>query len=132
MLVSGWVVGSIIVLALLVFLTVRWLNKYKFLNDREPISLIEMHQRDMENVDVNYEIFEKVFNAIGRAYKVDPKILRSSDKLKILYDLDSWNIDEGTEMLNVEITKDFNITDFEVEPETIYELIVGIEKQIVQ
>lgn len=84
----------------------------------------------MTAIGANYEVFEKVLNVIGQAYGIDPRKLRPSDKLKTLYDLDSWDLGEGTGRLNDRLAEEFGIAKFEVEPKSILELVVEIEKQI--
>ena len=84
----------------------------------------------MMGTGVGCETFEKVFNIIGQAYRVDPRKLRPSDKLQVLYDLDTWDIGQGTEELNEQLAKEFGITKFKAEPKTILDLILEIEKSI--
>jgi len=127
--VSGWFVGAFIIAAVAVVTAARWLSKRNILSGRKPISLVEMYQQDATSIGVSYEVFEKVLDVIGQAYRVDPRMLRLSDKLKALYDLDSWDLGEGTEELNERVAKDFGIVHFETEPKTIAELISEIEKQ---
>lgn len=126
--VSGWLVGAFIVVAVVVVTAARWMGKRSILSGRKPISLAEMYQQDAARNGVSYEVFEKVLDVIGRAYRIDPRMLRPSDKLKVLYDLDSWDLGEGTETLNERVAKDFGITQFEAKPKTIAELVVEIEK----
>jgi len=56
-------------------------------------------------------------------------MLRPSDKLKALYDIDSWDLGGGTEALNEQVAKNFGITHFKAEPKTIIELVSEIEKR---
>ena len=84
----------------------------------------------MTATDASLEVFEKVLNVLGQAYDIDPGKLRASDKLKTFYDLDSWDLDEGTERLSNRLFEEFGVTKFEVEPQSIRELVVEIEKQI--
>ena len=74
-------------------------------------------------------MYEKVVNAIGVAYQIDPRLLRPSDSLKKLYGLDSWDLGEGTMQLNDWVKQNFGITRFEIEPKTIIDLLVALAKQ---
>ncbi len=128
--VSGWLAGAfIVVVAIAVVMAARWMSKRSILSGREPINLAEMYQRDAARISGSYEVFEKILGMIGRAYRIDPRMLRPSDKLKSLYDIDSWDLGEGTETLNEQVAKSFGITHFEAEPKTIAELVAEIEKQ---
>ena len=84
----------------------------------------------MTTTGASLEVFEKVLNVLGQAYDIDPGKLRPSDELKTFYHLYSWDLGEGTERLNNRLFEEFSITKFEVEPESILELVVKVEKQI--
>lgn len=126
---SVWLVAIVIGLAVVAVVVARRVGKWSIISGREPICLEEMHQQYAEACEVSYELFEKTFSALGQAYRVDPKLLRPFDELKKLYDLDSWELGGGTEMLNESLEKNFGITRLEIEPRTIAELITEIEKQ---
>lgn len=126
--VSSWLAATCVGVAVLVIIFARWISKRNVSTQHEPISLNCMYQQEEPRIDASYETFEQVLNLIGKAYAIDPKRLRPSDKLKTLYGLDSWELDAGTEKLSDWIEQGFGITSFESEPKTISELIVGIEK----
>lgn len=128
--VSGWLLGTLVLVAVAVVAAARWMSKRNTLSGRNSISLADIYQQDMTATGASLEVFEKVLNVLGQAYDIDPGKLRSSDKLKTFYDLDSWNLGEGTERLNNRLVEEFGITKFEVEPESILELVVEIGKQI--
>ena len=128
--ISGWLLGILVVVAVAVVAAARWMSKRNTLSERNSISLFDMYQQDMTATGASFEVFEKVLNVLGQAYDIDPGKLRASDKLKMFYDLDSWDLGEGTERLNNRLVEEFGITKFEVEPESILELIVEVGKQI--
>ena len=128
--VSGWLLGTLVLVAVAVIAATRWMSKRNTLSRRNSIRLADMYQQDMTATGANLEVFEKVLNLLGQAYDIDPGKLRSSDKLKTFYDLDSWDLGEGTERLNDRLVEEFGITKFEVEPESILELVVEVGKQI--
>lgn len=127
--VSGWLLGTLVLVAVAVVAVTRWMSKRNTLSRRNSISLADMYQQDMTATGASLEVFEKVLNVLGQAYDIDPGKLRSSDKLKMFYDLDSWDLGEGTERLNDRLVEKFGITKFEVEPESILELVVEVEKR---
>jgi len=127
--VSGWIIGATFVFAVLVVILARWVIKRHILRGRKPINLKVMYQQNMVDMDVRYEIFERVLNIIGQSYKLDPELLRPSDELKLFYDLDSWDLGEGTETINELVIKEFGLTYFDVKPKTILELIIEIEQR---
>jgi len=127
---SGWLLSIIIMISIIAFLIIKWLSKRRFFRGRYLVSLTELYQKNMIGTGVDCETFEKVFNIIGHAYRVDPRKLRPSDKLQVLYDLDTWDIGEGTEELNEQLAKEFGITEFEAEPNTISELMIEVKKQL--
>ena len=125
-----WLLGILVVVAVAVAAAARWMSKRNTLSRRNSISLADMYQQDMTITSASLEVFEKVLNVLGQAYDIDPGKLRPSDKLKTFYDLDSWDLSEGTERLNNRLVEEFGITKFEVEPESILELVVEVGKQI--
>ena len=128
--VSGWLLGILVVVAVAVVVAALWIGKRNTLSGRNSISLADMYQQDMTATGTSLEVFEKVLNIVGQAYSIDPEKLRPSDELKTFYDLDSWGLGEGTERLNDRLVEEFGITKFEVEPESILELVVEVGKQI--
>ena len=128
--VSGWLLGILVIVAVAVVAAARWMSKRNALSGRNSISLADMYQQDMTATGASLEVFEKVLNVLGQTYDIDPGKLRSSDKLRTFYDLDSWDLGEGTERLNDRLVEEFGITKFEVEPESILELVVEVGKQI--
>ena len=128
--VSGWLLGTFVLVAVAVVVATRWMSKRNTLSRRNSISLADMYQQDMTATGASLEVFEKVLNVLGQAYDIDPGKLRSSDKLKIFYDLDSWDLGEGTEKLNNRLIEEFGVMKFEVEPQSIRELVVEIGRQI--
>ena len=87
--VSGWLLGTLVVVAVAVVATARWMSKRNTLSGRNSISLADIYQQDMTTTGASFEVFEKVLNVLGQAYDIDPGKLRSSDKLRTFYDLDS-------------------------------------------
>ena len=106
------------------------MSKRNTLSGRNSISLTDIYQQEMTKTGASLEVFEKVLNVLGQAYDIDPGKLRSSDKLKTFYDFDSWDLGEGTERFNNRLVEKFGITKFEVEPESILDLVVEVGKQI--
>lgn len=128
--ISGWLLGTLVLIAVAVVAAARWMSKHNIFSGRNSISLADMYKQDMTATGASLEVFEKVLNVLGQAYDIDPGKLRSSDKLKTFYDLDSWDLGEGTERLNNRLIEEFGVMKFEVEPESILELVVEVGKQI--
>jgi hypothetical protein len=116
---SGWFAGAVLIVAVFIVMVARLVSKRSVLGGREPISLKAMYQHDVSMLGVGYELFEQVLSVVGEAYCIDPRLLRPSDELKKLYDLDSWTLSEGTERLNRRVAERFGIIHFEIEPNTI-------------
>lgn len=128
--VSGFLLLLVALLALSVVIIVRLLSKRNFIRDRKPLSLKEIYQQEFAGSRVSYEIFEKVLELIAQSYNIDSRLLRPSDKLKALYDFDSWELGRGTETLISRIEKELDLKQFEAKPKTIKELVMEIEKRL--
>ena len=90
--VSGWLLGTLVVVAVAVVAAALWISKRNTLSGRNSISLADMYQQDITATGTSLEVFEKVLNMVGQAYGIDPEKLRPSDALKTFYDLDSWGL----------------------------------------
>lgn len=130
MTMSIWFAILLIGVSGAVILIARWMNRRSVLKNRKPLTLLEMYQHENTCANVDYDIFVRILNLVGRAYGIDPQMLRLSDQLEMFYGLDSWRLDGGTEKLNNGIEEEFGITSFELEPETIAELIVEVERSV--
>lgn len=75
------------------------LSRRKLTVRRQPIELESM--RTSLAGEVDSAAFRDVLEAIGRAYAIDPRLLRPDDDLQSLLRADSWLLDSGTEKLNL-------------------------------
>ncbi len=128
---SGWLLGTLIGMAIAIVMIGRWISKRNVLSGRNPIALTEIYQQNMAGSGASYEAFERVLNMIGQAYHIDPRKLRPSDELQLFYNFDSWDIGAGTELLNDRVASEFGIVKFEVEPKTILELVTEINRGVI-
>jgi len=126
----GLLLIGLVIIGTLVVVAFRHLSRSRILKKRSPISLTEMYSHEMNEADVSFDTFQKVLNIIGKSYNLDPRRLRLSDELKLLYDLDTWDIDEGTQSLNEQIMKEYGISKFDIEPQTISDLIIDVESRL--
>ena len=60
---------------------------------------------------MDYKIFKQWFEEIGLAYNVDPRLLRLDDPLKMLNDIDSWELWHGTEKLDEIFEREYKEVD---------------------
>lgn len=123
---SGLFPGSLIIVAAVVIVAAQCLSKRSVIKNRSPIDLDELYQSEGASL-TSHDVFRDVMQAVGKAFRIDPRLLRPSDPLKKLYDLDSWDIGEGAEQLSEWLEKECGITCFEKEPKTIIELMVAVK-----
>lgn len=127
---SGWLIFTLIVLAVTTVIFGRWFNKRSVQKTHTSISLAEMYQQTFDQNGPSREVFEKVLMLTGQAYGIDSSKLRPSDELRTLYRLDTWDVGEGTDTLNQLLSKEFGITKFESEPQSVLDLIIEVDKQV--
>lgn len=119
---SHWV--ALIAIAATLVLGFRFIAKRRAVGGRTPRELIELHRSIAEKV--GFETFEQVYRAIGDAYSVDPRLIRSDDSLKKLLDMDSWVLDAGTEKLN-ERLRALGVEEEEQRISTVLDLLLLVE-----
>ena len=121
-----WLLAILVGISLVVLF--RWINKRQAFKNREPQSLELTFKNEIAG-EVQFVTYEKLFNAVGEAFKVDPKLLRPADSLDKFLSLDSWDLGEGTEILDSLIEESFHITSLRSEPSNLLELMKAIESQ---
>jgi hypothetical protein len=75
-----------------------YVSKRKLTSNREPMGLEAIHSHVSDRVSL--EVFREVLYEIGRAYSVDPKLIRPEDSMDEFAKADSWQLDAGAEKLS--------------------------------
>ncbi len=75
----------------------RVLARRAFLKQRTPLPLEELHTELKENI--SFEVFREVWTAVGKAYGIDPKLIRPNDTFLELSKMDSWVLGKGEDNL---------------------------------
>jgi hypothetical protein len=91
-----WLAIALVVGAFLVF-GFRAVAKRAFLKQRIPSSLQELHAPVKEQVP--FEIFSEVWTVLGKAYGIDPRLIRPTDTFDELSKADSWVLGKGEDDL---------------------------------
>ena len=91
------------------------------------MKLEEIHRSVANRVTV--DTFVKVFDALGDAYSIDPRLIRPEDSLKKLLDADSWVLDAGTEKMNRWLTS-VGIESVSRQPSTVLDLLLLVEQKL--
>lgn len=91
-----WV--ALVLCGIFVVASFRYLGRRKLISRRKPEEIIAIHARVSEEVSLN--ALRDVMQAVGRAYVIDPKLIRPEDSLQKIAAVDSWSLDGGTERLN--------------------------------
>lgn len=94
------------------------------------MELRHLYETYVINHDVSWATYSTVSNAIRDAFGVDPRLLRPDDPLKLLFDLDTWRLGHGSELLNRLLEERFRILRFDKEPTTFGELLIKIEHHV--
>jgi hypothetical protein len=74
--------------------------------------------------------FVATFQALGRAFEIDPRVLRAEDSLRSLDELDSWDLGHANEVLNEWLADELHITQLKGTPTTIGELVTAVETSV--
>ncbi len=80
--------------AVLVF---RAFAKRSVLRGRTPLPL--EHAYASVKDQVSFEVFSEVWSALGKAYGMDPRLLRPTDTFIALGEMDSWSLGKGEDQI---------------------------------
>jgi len=116
--------------AVIVIFIFKTVTKKQVFKGRKTLRLEQIFEDEVAKYGIRYGVFENIFLAIGECYDVDPMLLRPTDSLKILYDIDSWELEEGTEQFNNFLERKFGIAYLDNKPVTLLELMISIEEKL--
>lgn len=119
---------SILFLSMLMFLASRYLVRRFAFKNREPRTLEDVYNSDAKTCGIRYDTFSDVYRALGACYSIDNKLVRPHDPLKKFFDVDSFDLDAGTERLDEWLSKTFGIEGRQEKIDTVLDLLVLIEK----
>lgn len=88
----------------------------------------EIYNVYIKDYKVGYETFVEVYNTLSNAYSVNPKLIRPSDSLKKFFDIDSWDLDAGTEKMEEWLVKNLKIATPKKEIKTVLDLLILVER----
>ena len=125
---QDYILLLVILTAIILVILLKKLNTNRSFSGRESVELC-ISYKDKALGLVKFDTYAKLMKAVGLAFNVNSKLLRSSDTLDDLYSIDSWDLGEGMEVLNKLIEKNFNITSLRKEPNNLLELMIEIESQ---
>jgi hypothetical protein len=60
---------------------------------------VHLYRAYLHHDSVSFETLKDVLEALGRSFRVDPGLLRPEDPLDVLRQIDSWDLDDGTEQM---------------------------------
>jgi hypothetical protein len=89
---------GVTVAAVFLVLFGKHMAKKRIVAGRRPLSFEEIQRQTQP--DVNIQTLARVLTILGHSYGLDPQLIRPNDRLKQLYDLDSWTLGLGTERVN--------------------------------
>lgn len=69
------------------------LAKRSVLQGRTPLALEDIYGSVKDQV--SFEIFSEVWSVLGKAYSIDPQLLRPTDTFLALGKMDSWTLGKG-------------------------------------
>jgi hypothetical protein len=93
---------------------------------RSRLPLRQMFTHTLSGHQMTYETFERVYQGLGRCYRVDPELIRPTDPIKLFMNLDSWDLWHGTQQFDSWLLETFNI-DPSQRPEAVLDLLMIAE-----
>lgn len=118
-LLGGLIATGIVAVIVFRLLAVRRLGR-----NRKPLDFQEIHHAVADQVSL--DTLTLVFEMLGDAYGVEPRLIRPNDPLKHLFDSDSWTLDMGTEKLNKWL-QSIGMAHVDAQPTTVLDLLLLVE-----
>lgn len=84
-----------VVVAVGLVLGFRRLAKRSAFAGRTPVPLEDLYAPVREQV--SFEVFRDVWTTLGKAYSIDPQLLRPADAFSTLNRMDSWTLGKGAD-----------------------------------
>ncbi|MCD9032531.1 hypothetical protein LDO32_12430 [Luteimonas sp. Y-2-2-4F] len=82
----------------LLVLMFRHHARRKFARSRSLLKIEEIYKEVSGQVE--FGVFNEVLIAIGESYRINPGLIRPSDRLEEFIRIDSWRLDAGSEALS--------------------------------
>jgi hypothetical protein len=90
-------VAVVLVCAISAVLIFKVLAKRSILRGRTPLPLEDIHGTVKD--DLSFGVFSEVWAVLGKAYSVDPMLLRPTDTFQALGKMDSWTLGSGEDAI---------------------------------
>ncbi len=103
------------------------LFKERWLRGRPPEDLVRIYERDLESAEIEYDVFRRVFEALGQFYRVDPRIIRPDDSFADLDTFDSFRLWQGKERMEQWLAETFKFESSQ-RIETIKDLLSAVQE----
>jgi hypothetical protein len=84
--------------AILLVASFRYASKRRIVSKRERKQMWKIHEAVSK--EVSLEALTEVLQSVGRAYAIDPALVRPDDALEKFVAADTWTLGAGTEQLD--------------------------------
>ncbi len=111
------VLGAVVVVAWRVGL------RRQLVRGREPMDLEGLFERDVRERGISYETFHRVYEALGRSFSLDPRLIRPSDSFKDILAYDSWALWVGKERMEKWLADNFEVREAGAPIGTVMDLL---------
>jgi hypothetical protein len=111
------IVGALAVTACRIYV------KRRFVSGRQPMDLERLFDVDVRGRGITYETLRRVYEALGRSFSLDTRLIRPSDSLRDILALDSWGLWIGQERMEKWLADNFEVSETAVPPATVMDLL---------
>jgi len=103
------------------------LKKRWSLRKRPPEDMVRIFERDVKGAGIEYDVFRRVFEALGQFYGIDPRIIRPNDSFADFDTFDSFRLWEGKERMEQWLAETFKFESRQ-RIETVKELLLAVQE----
>jgi hypothetical protein len=102
----------------------------RFVRGRELMELQEIFDRDVRLRDVSFETMCRVFDALGKSFRLNPQLIRPSDRVKDLLVVDSWSLWGGKERMETWLYENCDLKKETADVDTVMDLLLLAQRRL--
>ncbi len=120
---SSLLIGASIFSLGLCLLT-KFAYEFKVFGSRKKIELNDIYNAfKKENDEISFQTFEETYLLLSKAFRVEAQKIRPKDSMKVYFNLDSWHLSYGADLLEETLVKKYKYTGAKIPVGTVSDFI---------
>jgi len=94
---AAWLLVLLLLIGLIVWVF-RIFSRKSFSKNHEMRQLDDIYEEVKGHI--SFDTFSEIWLKVGEAFSIDPRLIKPSDTLKALCNIDSWDLGRGEDVLS--------------------------------